>query len=330
MGAIALALVACGGGSSEPRRPPRPGPLTATEVAARFERLTGDRLRREDRRRDYEILDLATRNPADASRASFRYGSFELYVFGSFEAAREWVARGAGRSLPATREGIYWERFGTQWEARKAFGNVMLTWVGGSEKRTDERWERLVRILEALRRPPGSPGATLPPEERPCDQAGIDPVRGREGTCKLGRQTLVVVNRDTRLDVPGLAIEDMQVRIGEEIGVQGRAGTLARAKGTFVYLRFRLTNKGRRRLFMLFSRLRVGERAFDPSGTGALFRDDLPLAPGETGEATVVFDIPRRLGREARTHGGLEVAGDRDPFVTVDDATVVGRVRLAR
>jgi hypothetical protein len=40
--------------------------------------------------------------------------------------------------------------------------------------------------------------------------------------------------------------------------------------------------------------------------------------------------VPRSLGKRALEEGGLLLPGDEEQFVTVPDATFLGRLRLAR
>jgi hypothetical protein len=78
-------------------------------------------------------------------------------------------------------------------------------------------FRRVLRVFDTLGKPADE--VKLPPGETPCERAGIDPDGGgtKEGTCKLGQQTLTVVNRGSPLKVPGKAIELGKVRIGSTI-----------------------------------------------------------------------------------------------------------------
>jgi hypothetical protein len=46
--------------------------------------------------------------------------------------------------------GIGWVRENDHWIAAKAFGDhIVLLWLAGSEKRVDERWERLTQVMRS-------------------------------------------------------------------------------------------------------------------------------------------------------------------------------------
>ena len=97
-----------------------------------------------------------------------------------------------------------------------------------------------------------------------------------------------------------------------------------------MFARIRMTNRTGEELTNPFVELALGRRRFKDSGVGFRFKSDFPLDPGESGAVTFVYDVPKPLGERTLGEGGLLLPGDEEQFVTVPDATVLGRLRLAR
>lgn len=323
------ALAGCGGGDDEEKpRPKPPTQLTAAQIQERFDELTGDGLEvdREFSDERKTILDPT----ADFSDRAGLYGSYGITVYKNAKTAKAEAAQDIQGDKPIKPvDGIYWVQYpgDPSWEARRTFANFVLDWEAPDERKiTDERWERLVRISGAI-----AGGGELPAADKPCAQAGIDPAKGEEGTCKQGGQTLIVVNRGNTMKAPGIDARLVEVKQGEGIDVKGRSQPLAQAKGTFVFARVEVKNKTDKEIQNPFTLLSVGGRRFkDDSAVSFNFKNDFPLAAGETGQTTYVYDIPKSLGKRALSEGGVLIPGDEEQFVTVPDATVLGRLRLAR
>jgi hypothetical protein len=182
----ALAFSGVLGGDELKPVPVRAGPvppvLATGVLSVRFERVPGDPLRTHrassrlardafgaQQRFCRTVADLTPRakrlrgcyepnrplswRTDEAFRKQAKHGTFGLYTV-KRGWAKEQVARNSfgGRVLGPTREGIYWEKSGSNppiWVARKAFGDLVLEWYGNEDKRTDESWRRLVKILNA-------------------------------------------------------------------------------------------------------------------------------------------------------------------------------------
>lgn len=323
---LAALTAGCGGDDEQRPRPKPPTKLTAAQVQERFQALTEDRLA-VDREFSDERETILDPTASFTERAGL-YGSYSFRVYKDAKTAKAESADGFEDAPIKPVEGIYWIQYpgDDSWEARQVFLNFVLVWEAPDERKvTDERWERLVRVADAI----ATDGA-LPAEDRPCDQVGIDPAKGKAGTCKLGGQLIVVVNRGTRLETPGVYAQIERVEQGEQIDVTGRSQPLARARGTFVFARIRMTNRTGEELTNPFVELALGRRRFKDSGVGFRFKSDFPLDPGESGAVTFVYDVPKSLGERTLEEGGLLLPGDEEQFVTVPDATVLGRLRLAR
>ena len=306
------ALAGCGGGDDEDQPEPRPQPptkLTAAQVQERFEELTGDGLKidREFSDERQTILDPT----ADFSERAGLYGSYGITVYKDARTARAQAAQSvSGDRQIKPVDGIYWVQYpgDDSWEARRVFRNFVLDWEApGERKVTDERWERLVRISSAI-----TGGGELPAEDQTCDQAGIDPAKGEEGTCKQGGQTLIVVNQGKTMSAPGIDARLVDVR----------------QDGGVIVTRIEIRNKTGQEIQAPFALLAVGSRRFEAARFGV--KSDFPLAAGETGETTFAYKVPKSLAKRALSEGGVLLPGDEEQFVTVPDATVVGRLRLAR
>jgi hypothetical protein len=308
------ALAGCGGGDDEeqPRPKPPPATLTAAQIQDRFRELTGDGLAidREFSDERKTILDPT----ADFSDRAGLYGSYGISVYKNAKTARTQAAQSvSGDRQIKPVDGVYWLQYpgDDSWEARQVFANFVLDWEAPDERKlTDERWDRLVRIAGAI-----AGEGELPPEDQPCKQAGIDPAKGKEGTCKQGGQTLIVVNQGKTMTAPGIDARLVEVK----------------QDGTSVVTRIEIRNKTDKEIVNPFALLSVGARRFkDDSAVSFKLKNDFPLAPGETGETTFVYDIPKSLAKRAMSEGGVLIPGDKEQFVTVPDATVLGRLRLAR
>ena len=305
----AAALGACGGDDEEQPQPKPPTRLTAAQIQERFEQLTGDGLRidREFSDDRQTILDPT----ADFSDRAGLYGSYGITVYKDAKTARTQAAQSVSgdRQIKPVDE-IYWLQYpgDDSWQARRVFLNFVLDWEAPDERKvTDARWDRLVRISDAI-----SGSGELPVADTPCDQAGIDPARGKEGTCKQGSQTLIVVNRGNTMTAPGIDARLVDVR--QDDGV--------------IVTRIEIRNKTGEEIQAPFALLAVGGRRFEAARFG--LKSAFPLAAGETGETTLAYKVPKPLVKRALSEGGVLLPGDQEQFVTVPDATVVGRLRLSR
>lgn len=151
----ALALAGCGS-SAEGDEEQEVSPIAAQAVVQEFSDVPG-------------MPDLQTTAVTDPSweqlglgldlspAAQRRYGTFTIYVVDPEdpEAVRSLLAdKDTAEPLEADAEGIYWDydELARSFVAQKRYGpNVVLAWWNESrQQRTDERWQRLDRILQEL------------------------------------------------------------------------------------------------------------------------------------------------------------------------------------
>ena len=327
VGSLLVLVAGCGGEDG-------PEPFSTQRVAAVFAELTGDRLVIDAAggRTDTDVLKLE-QSLSGATTAEARYGTFSIYVThgsgidGLYKQALD------GKELSPDRRGIYWRRLGTDppaWQAGKRFRNVVLQWQAGHRKATDRRWDRLEAVLSATSAPER---ARLAVEDRPCRVVGIDPIRGKTGTCKHGQQTLVVVDRGQRLTLPGYSVTRVRASITRRV-TSSRLRGFARARGRYVVLRFIVSNRGDAPLERVSPTLFIGRRRY-AIDTRALFllqeRSPFPIQPGDRATVVAIYDVPANAARRARSRGALVVDGDLGvAAATIDGATTIGRVRLHR
>lgn len=329
-----LVLSACGGGSE------KLGPYTSPQVAKAFAAATGDALTSAPGASNaiYEVLKLNERGDSLASYE--RYGVFSVYVLNK-EQARDIVYRrdpDTKKAIKPSSDGIYWRSSTSgghvSWSAAKPFKNAVLTWQAGERQQTDERWNRLVRIMRALDKSPAQLRALLPPGDQPCAQQGIDPVRGKTGTCKLEEQTLVLANRSGPLTLPALRVVRVDA-VRRTKQVKRRYLGARRARGTYVIVRYTVKNTGRAPLSFLRPVLLIGDRSYE-SDSRTEFDvqprrfDAYPIQPDQTTPLAAVFDVPPAAAAQVSAAGALAISGDErgSGSSSVPNAKTVGRIRL--
>jgi len=312
--APALALVACGDGKPSPSA----GKYKLKDVRALFERATGVRLASR-RSPSFDLLSLPD-TASSASRPIDRYGAFTIYVVkrkGAFSIFK--------RGWQRTSSGAY--------EATRLYDNVVLTWIAGDERKTDERWKRLTTILANLGRPAGQ--LKLPPEDTPCARQNIDPVGpGKEGTCRLSNQTLTIVNRDNTLKLAPASVSGVEVKTSKAI-VSRRFGLVERLRpkeGAYVLVRYRLQNTGNKPLDSYDAGLQVGDKLY-AADDRARFEvqvgdDPFPLQPDSKRRIVTAFDVPASVAKQVKRNGALEVSADPEP-TSLDLSDALGRIRLS-
>ena len=157
---IAVLLVAvaagtgCGGddddGTSEPAdesaaAEPADKRIAADAFAAEFKKATGGKLIAQ---KGSSWVTLSS--PTDSDHYG-EYGTYTIYVLTSVDQGLDTLLTDeGGKKLEADSEGIYWAQADSgSWSAIKRFGNnVVLHWQASDEKRTDDRWDRLVPAIE--------------------------------------------------------------------------------------------------------------------------------------------------------------------------------------
>jgi len=156
--AVGVAGAGCGGGSFDEQPPAKPGIYTSLAIAEHFKRETGDTLvPGRVRGRGLESLEAP-----DESLLASKYGLFSIYVVTSDPKRVRYLIGG----VPDAQEkvegpdshGTYWTRTcppksvgACFWLVQRRYGrNVVLTWMAGSQRKTDARFARLTSALESL------------------------------------------------------------------------------------------------------------------------------------------------------------------------------------
>jgi hypothetical protein len=265
---------------------------------------------------------------------SERYGSFLIYVLHRAGGERMYKLDDDQPVRPDA-EGIYWHQDDGQWEAMKPYKNVVLEWMA-EERSVDQRFRRLDNVLSRLGQPAATAQAALPAADRPCAGQGITPEAvGTEGTCRDEKgKTVTLVDRNSRLKVPGLQARILKVETGRMVIPPNDYGMIKRAKGRFVLVAMRLKNTGDAPLRDLYeARLRIDGRIYDQSAEATYTVNPytaFPIQPGDSGIAAVVFDVPVQAAKQALTAGVLAFPAGGDDLNTVEDAPRLGEIRLAK
>jgi hypothetical protein len=332
----ALIAAGCGGHAERPAVKPKPKHVftyTASDVGGFFKAVTGDPLESDS---SYSF-DSLTPDRTDFQRSeqmSDRYGSFLIYVLHRAGGERMYTLDD-GQPVKPDAQGIYWHQDDGQWEAMKPYENVVLEWMA-EERSVDARFRRLDGVLSHLGEPAARAQAALPAEDRPCTDQGITPEAvGSQGTCRDEKgKTVTIVDRDTRLKVPGLQARIMKVETGRVVIPPNDYGMIKRAKGRFVLVAMRLKNTGDEPLRDLYeARLRIDGRIYDQSAEATFTVNPytaFPIQPGDSSLAAVVFDVPVKTARRALTAGVLALPAGGDELSTVEDAARLGEIRLAK
>jgi hypothetical protein len=324
---LALCVLAAGCGGDE-AAPARHGPWSVEDVRAVFSRganvkLSASRLGR--------LTRLEPPGPGSPGDPTGLYGLFSVTVTREAKELQIFTRDSDGRDIQPTKDGIYWSRLGSGWHAAKVFDNVVLEWspdpLEREERRTTEKWDRLVAILGNLGKSPDD--YRLNEDDVPCEQAGIAPVGpGKEGACRLAGQTLVIVNRDTPLEFPDLRVDGVRLRTEETVSRPLREVGL-RPKGLWVFAEYRIENIGEDLLTATEPNLVVGDRRYENDAVGTRLEPDQPsvLDAGKASRGIVVFDVPATAASRVGREGALEFNGD--DHATIEDADTVGRIRLS-
>ncbi len=288
---LLLTVAGCGGGEDE-----EPA-ATPEEFAERFEPITGLRLKLVPGDTFGTRLD----RPEQPYRFP-RFGTFSL-VWSGDDRLRETLL---GRGVEPDSEGIYWERVGDGWSAGKAFGpRLVMRWTGEETKRTTPKWDRLERAVRAAYL-----GQTdvLPPAEQPCEERGLDPLRGELGECSVEGMPVTFAEAVEPLRTPALEARVLGVETSDAISEE--TGVPERAEGRFVEVAYRVRNTGNRPIGFLRLALRLGGRSYEPAVGAGVFvprSREFPIPPGESFETSVAFDVDPDLAERARENGALVV-----------------------
>jgi Domain of unknown function (DUF4352) len=170
------------------------------------------------------------------------------------------------------------------------------------------------------------------PQDQPCAARGIAPDSGPEGICRAASGAIVtMVDREHDLRMPSLRVHVVKVKTGSEIVPRLPYGEVRRAKGRFLYVGVTLDNVGDEPLQDLdLVALQLDGKTYDQD-FGAEFDvmpdNALPLQPGMTGPAALVFDLPPDAAEAAKDRGVVVFPGGQR-WATVQDAERLGEIRL--
>ena len=243
-------------------------------------------------------------------------GLFSVYVFPTEEDAGAFVASPGleEEQLNTAEPGVRFVASPSLTSAQSVFGNVVLDWNADELEETDERFQRLVDPLESL-----GGNVVSRPAMRPCEElapAGTHeagPPNGR--TCRLGPQVITFADPEATLDFGGVEVELVGVGPGglkspevydvlpnprEDLtvdpGPKKPPRPIASKHGQFLVLRVKLENKTEEPLEDLEAGLVIGGQLYIRDLDNAFYVDKedhpFPLAPGDSKELLMLFDLP--------------------------------------
>jgi len=311
----ALAIAGCGGEPDDDKQLAGGKAESPRPFVKQFERVTGVRLQPVEG----DLFGTRLEVPAKPNRFE-RFGAYSLI----------WTRNDRRRDLflgegDPDDDGIYWRRVGRSYSASKPFGDrLVLRWVGRSAKETNSQWDRLERAVQAALEGELGP---LEPEERPCRDRGLDPLQGRTGACALDGLPVTFVEADDELSTPVLDARVLGFGYADELRNPGVAPL--RAKGRFLIVAYRVTNRSDAPIGFLHPDLRIGARRIPESSDAAALLPrsrPMPLPPGETVEARAAFDVDEGVDpRKAALALPAERDGRREPSSLLSQ----GWIRLA-
>lgn len=227
---------------------------------------------------------------------------------------------------PADGNGIHWQDTGGSYTASKPFGpRLVLRWVGRSSKRVTPQFERLSRALEAA---VAGKSSSLPPEERPCRAAGLDPLHGKTGKCAVDGLPVTFVDAGDTLSTPAVEARVLGMETMGELRFAGLAPI--RPKGSFAIVAYELKNKTAYPLHFLHPQLKLGRRLLAENADTAFLLPrsrGLPLPAGETIQARAAFDVPK--SEDAR-NGALVLPAEREGRSDPSADLAQGWIRLEK
>lgn len=310
---LALAMAGCGGGDDKTTtgRDEDFAKYSSADVQKRFKELTGGDLRRDPSASEtLETLSLPFSGSSAEDGLRDRYGGFIVLVTGNKTALEAITKRPPSGG-------------------RKIIDNVIIEGTGSSTGA--EGFKRAVRIFSSLGKPASA--VKLPPEETPCEKAGIDPEggSGKEGVCKEDQKTLTIANSDSALKVEGRTLSGLRVKKGDVL-TSRRFGLVRRfrAKGAFIGATFKVANTGEEPLSSLRLNLVIDGKRYSEDDRASLYVGDLdsfPIQPGDSARVAVLFDVPTPAARKAVSQGALEISGDPETS-SVEFTDKIGRLRL--
>ncbi|WP_026912268.1 hypothetical protein [Patulibacter minatonensis] len=318
---LAAGVAGCGGNDDAPTPPPR---TDAAVVSRNFETATGAALKVSTGGNAPEL------RLADAIAGSRRFPRFSLELPQTSEARDRLLENDRGERLVRDKDGFYGE---TATSFVKDYGRGVFLRADATEI-ADPRFAELDRVMAAVAA--GTP-ERAPDTARPCAAVGIDPVRGKEGSCAEEGRRLTVVDAGTRLRAGRLSAKLVGVAQTSEIPSRGPGYGTYRTKGRVVVVVYRLTNSGGEPIDVPFEpQLVVGGERFgddDSESAPSIFLDAyrpraFPLRDGKTVKLGAAFRVPRRVAARVAREGQLELPAEAGTLAAGAPGDV-GRIRLA-
>lgn len=189
-------------------------------------------------------------------------------------------------------------------------------------------------------------GGDAPPDvetkKSGCDDRGINPERGRTGTCLQDGYKITVVNRGDLLELESWAIKLNDYATVRTLG-EG-SGEVARATGRFVVVDMTVTSKLDRPANFDDNQdqmaLSLGDSTFRQSFKAAngpvvdscLIKEPAVVQPGASKTCKLIFDVPSKAAANLTTQ---KAAGNLNFFADIvegdyQESTRVGTIRLYR
>lgn len=316
---VTVAIAGCGDDDA----PDRPPVADAAAVARDFRTATGATL---EGSRGGDAPELQVDRDGDAGR---RFPTFSLVVPQTDEARDRLVQDDQGRALPRGRDGFYRP---TPTTVVKDYGRGVFL-RADLYAVSDSTFAALDRVIAAVAA--GTP-TRVPDAVRPCQAVGIDPARGKEGSCVLDDEPITVADADGELVRGRLKARLVGVAQTSVIPSRGPGYGIYRTKERVVVVVYRITNRSDTAVDTPFEpRLVVdGRRYGDDDDTSPSISLDayrpraFPLQPGASAKLGFAVRVPRAVASRVATSGQLELPTD-ESVVSLDSYGAFGRIRLS-
>jgi hypothetical protein len=182
--------------------------------------------------------------------------------------------------------------------------------IGMSPRNKAILWAAAVAVVGMLYVFSREPSANRPYDD--CHSKGIDPQEMKEGTCQVGATKTVVVNRGDLLELETLDARLEGIREGTT--TSGPEGTkLARHGNEFVTFDIAITNRTDKPQSVGESQLALAGGTGEDTGVErgyeahSFLSRPTPIAPGETADGTVTFEMGPKGVEFLHEEGNLDI-----------------------